>query len=132
MPDVELFALHNASRGAMLARRLYCPRRFWARNLGLLARPPLREGEALWLDPCGGIHTWGVRYPIDVLFLDRQHCILAVARQVRPWRVVLAPPGTRSVVELPGGGAAGAEAGDRLEMLPGGSPDLQPGYTRYK
>jgi uncharacterized protein len=74
----------------------------------------LRDDEGLWLDPCGGIHTWGMRYAIDVLFLDREMRVLRVARNVRPWRMVFAPRGTRSVVELPASTAANVEQGDRL------------------
>jgi uncharacterized membrane protein (UPF0127 family) len=84
------------------------------RGLGLLGRPPLREGEALWLSPCGGVHTWGMRYAIDVLFLDAEMRVVGVRRGVGPWSVAPAPRGTRSVIELPAGGAAGVQAGDEL------------------
>lgn len=100
--------------GRTLARVLLRPRGFRQWAFGLLARPPLAEGEALWLDPCGGVHTWGMRYSIDVLFLDRAHRVLRAARHVPPWRVVPAPRGTRSVLELRSGGAAAVAAGDLL------------------
>jgi uncharacterized protein len=118
--------LRNASTGALVAQRLFRAEGFWARGLGLLARPPLGEGEALWLDPCAGIHTWGMRYPIDVLFLSPEMRVLRVAAGVQPWRVRLAPPGTRSVVELRAGSAETAvSAGDFLQSLdpgPEGGP----------
>ncbi|MFN3653003.1 MAG: DUF192 domain-containing protein [Armatimonadota bacterium] len=101
----------------VLAERLYRPGPGLAWALGLLARPPLKPGEGLWLVPGGSIHTWGLRYAIDVLFLDRDLRVLRVARGVRPWRVALAPRGTAGVVELPAG-AAPAEAGDRLTIEP--------------
>jgi uncharacterized membrane protein (UPF0127 family) len=109
--------LWNQTRRQVLAARLYSPRGFWGRGLGLLARPPLRPGEALWLNPCGSIHTWGMRYAIDVVFVDRDLQVLRVARGLRPWRIGWAPGGVRSAIEFPAG-AARVEAGDRLKIMP--------------
>ncbi len=53
--------------------------RFTARARGLLGGPPLELDEALLIAPCSSIHTFGMRYPIDVVFLDRN------ARVVRVW-----------------------------------------------
>jgi uncharacterized membrane protein (UPF0127 family) len=106
--------LENASRGRPVARSVRRARTVWERGAGLLALPPLRPGEALWLEPCGSIHTWGMRYAIDVLFLSRELRVLAIWRDVRPWRVAWAPRGTYVAVELPSGGAQGVERGDVL------------------
>lgn len=94
--------------------RLDRPKAPIRRHLGLLVRPKLAPGEALWLDPCGGIHTFGMGYAIDVVFLDPNLRVLRVACNVHPWQVRLAPPGTRSVVELLSGEAARLEVGDEL------------------
>jgi uncharacterized membrane protein (UPF0127 family) len=61
---------------------------FWSRLAGLLARPPLRKGEALVLAPCRSVHTWFMPYPIDVVFADRHGRVLKVVADVPPWRVV--------------------------------------------
>jgi uncharacterized protein len=111
--------LLDAATRRVIAHPLHRPERLLPRVLGLLVHPPLRAGGGLWLDPCGGIHTWGMRYPIDVLFLDRELRVLRVARNVRPWRMVFAPRGTRSVVELPAGAAANVAEGDRLTVRAG-------------
>lgn len=60
----------------------------WLRLRGLLARPPLADQamEALWLVPCGAIHTIGMRYPLDVVFLDADHRVVGWHADVRPWR----------------------------------------------
>lgn len=75
----------------------------WARLRGLLGRPPLKMGQALWLSPCSAIHTLGMSRPIDVVFLD------ACGRPIRC--VPSLPPGRMciclracSVLELPEGG----------------------------
>ncbi|HEX5056726.1 MAG TPA: DUF192 domain-containing protein [Gammaproteobacteria bacterium] len=59
----------------------------WERMRGLLRRPPLREREALLIDRCASVHTWGMRYPLDLAFMDRKWKIRKLARDVRPWRM---------------------------------------------
>jgi uncharacterized membrane protein (UPF0127 family) len=115
----EVYVLRDTTRNLLVAERTLRPRDVVNRSLGLLVRPPLQPGEALWLDPCGGIHTWGMGYAIDVLFLDAGQRVVGVARGVRPWRMVWKPAGTRSVVELAAGGAAGVEVGDQMSLAAG-------------
>jgi uncharacterized membrane protein (UPF0127 family) len=57
------------------------------------------------LSPGGSVHTFGMRYRIDVAFLDRQLKILRVTQQLCPWRICRAPARTRHVLELPAGTA---------------------------
>lgn len=114
------YSLYTQS-GRQVAERLLRPRSWIATQMGLLIRPPLQPGEGLWLHPCGSIHTWGMRYPIDALFLDADLVILKAASAIGPWRVELAPRGTRSVIELPAGAARNLGAGERLEIRPQGA-----------
>lgn len=57
------------------------------RMRGLLGRPRIGPGQAMVLTRCGAIHTCGMRYPIDVLFLDRRWRIIDVKHQIHPWRM---------------------------------------------
>ena len=77
---------------------------FLQRARGLLLRPPLRTDEALLLPGCASVHTFGMRYAIDVVFLDPLGRVLRVARGLRPWRVA-SEPGAAAVLELRAGGA---------------------------
>jgi uncharacterized membrane protein (UPF0127 family) len=92
--------------------------RFAARALGLLVGAPLEADEGLLIAPCSSIHTIGMRYPIDVLFLDLQGCVLRVFAEVRAGRLRFAP-GARAVLELRAGIAAqhGLCPGVRLPEL---------------
>ena len=83
-------------------------RSFLARALGLLAGAPLRRGEGLLIQPCAAIHTWGMRYAIDVVFLDRNARVLAIHAHVRPWRA-LRCRGAAAVLELRAGDAVLAD-----------------------
>lgn len=111
-------ALWNVTRNCRLAARCYRITGWLERGLGLLVGPPLGADEALWIDPCGSIHTWGMGYTIDVVFLDDGRNVLHVARGVRPWRVVPAPRGTRSVIELRSGRGVRVTPGDCVEVRP--------------
>jgi hypothetical protein len=76
-----------------------------------LSRGAILKEEGLLLVPGGSIHTLGMRFPIDVVFLNRQMRILGLAEHVRPWRIRVAPKGTRRVLEL----AAGQIAAHKLK-----------------
>lgn len=78
---------------------------FMQRARGLLLRPPLRGNEALLIPGCASVHTFGMRYAIDVVFLDPVGRVLHVARSLRPWRIA-SQPGAAAVLELLAGGAA--------------------------
>ena len=82
----------------------------WSRLRGLLGRAPLHAGaaQALWLVPCAGIHTIGMRYALDVVFLDRAGSVLAWHEAVPPWRARRCG-GARHTVELAAGSLAGLD-----------------------
>jgi uncharacterized protein len=77
------------------------------RMKGLLGRRALSREEGLLLQPAGSVHTWFMRFPIDVVFLDRELRVLRVVEALRPWRVAAAR-GAKAVLELPAGAAARA------------------------
>ena len=88
--------------------RVVCERCLVADNAltrmrGLLGRTGLEPGEGLLIRPAGSIHTFFMRFPIDAIFLDRQHRVRRVLVGLRPWRVSPIVFGARSVVELPAG-----------------------------
>jgi uncharacterized protein len=72
--------------GHMTPLRVYEANRFFPRARGLLGGERLGQNEALWIRPCGSVHTIGMRYAIDVIFLDRQQRVVCVRRQVEPLR----------------------------------------------
>jgi uncharacterized membrane protein (UPF0127 family) len=99
---MRLIGLKSAD-GRWIARRLHIASSFRHRLRGLLGTRHLPPQEGLMLSPGGSVHTFGMRYSIDVAFLDRQLKILRLAPQVSPWRFCRAPARTRHVLELPAG-----------------------------
>src|SRR3954447_21258135 len=91
---------------------------------GLLGRSDLPAGQGLWLRPSPSIHTWFMRFPIDVVFLDGEQRVLDVIGELGPWRMA-ARRGARAVVELASGEAErrGVRPGDRLELVSSGDAD---------
>jgi len=89
-----------------------------ARMRGLLGRRELPPGEGLLLRPAGSIHTAFMRFPIDVVFLDRDLTVLGIEREVPAWRTARRR-GARSVLELPAGASDrnGIAAGGRLALI---------------
>lgn len=103
--------------------RLEIARTLWQRGAGLIGRAGMAEGEGLWLRPCSSIHTFGLRFAIDVLFLDREGRTLRIACSVRPCRVCGPVWGAKTVVELPAGVLEQADVriGARFEVVAAGS-----------
>lgn len=91
--------------GAVLCTRCVVADTPLRRLRGLLGRRALASGEGLLLRPACSIHTAGMRFAIDAVFLDGEHRVLRVAEDMRPWRLASCR-GARSVLELPAGTCA--------------------------
>jgi uncharacterized protein len=94
-----------------------------ARRRGLLGRDNLGAGEGLLLTPCMAVHTAFMRFPIDVVFIDRDGRAVRVVPKVRPWRMT-ASFRAHAVIELAAGTAAAADiqVGDMLYLAPSPPP----------
>lgn len=88
------------------------------RMVGLLGRTHLADGDGLLLDPCNGIHTWFMRFPIDVLFLSRDGEVVAVVDEMPPFRLASGSRHARLTIELPAGARRRAriDVGSRLRI----------------
>ena len=95
--------LVNETRGAVLAERAALALTVRERMKGLLGRDALVDGEALVIRPCTSIHTFFMRFPIDVLFLDRDGRVLRAIPAMKPWRLTRIYPRAACVAELPAG-----------------------------
>ncbi len=103
--------------GRVVVERCLVAARPLRRMRGLLGRRELPAGEGLLLTPAGSIHTFFMRFPIDAVFLDREHVVVDIAPHVRPWRA-LARRHAHAVLELPAGESArrGLCAGEELVL----------------
>jgi uncharacterized protein len=113
---------YNRTRQVHLATDLAVADTHWTRLRGLLGRGPddFRNGSGLWIVPCHGVHTLGMGFPIDVVYLDRDLKVIHVETDLQPWRFAPVRRIATSVLELPSRTTAATktEIGDKIEITP--------------
>jgi len=109
----------NLTKKTWLATTVRKADNFLTRLVGLLRRQSLGPEEALWLIPSKGVHTIGMKFPIDVIFLDRTNKVIATVQDLAPRRISRLYLGAHSVLELPRGVVhkSSTVVGDQLEIL---------------
>lgn len=95
--------LVNQTTGEVIVSRLRICRSTPDRMRGLLGVAHLDEDQAVWITPCSSIHTFFMRIPIDVAFLDRRFRVNKLIRNMTPFRICLPVPGAVGVIEGPAG-----------------------------
>lgn len=113
-----MFRLIDRDNGLTVATSVRRADTFRSRLVGLLGRASLGEGEGLWIEPCDSIHTFFMRFSIDVAFVDRRGTVLRRLDAVPPWRATRLHPRAAACVELAAGtlAKAGVEPGHRLAL----------------
>jgi uncharacterized membrane protein (UPF0127 family) len=108
----------NLTKKTWLATKVRKADSFLTRLVGLLKRTQLGPEEALWLMPSKGIHTIGMKFPIDVVFLDKNNVALLTVSGLAPNRITGVRWRVQSVLELPKGTLqkSRTEVGDQLEI----------------
>jgi uncharacterized protein len=117
-PAADRFVVRNATRQTVLGERVEAARSGATRRKGLLGRDRLGAGEGLWIVPCESVHTFFMRFPIDLVYLDRKNQVRKVRHAVGPWRISACFT-AHSVIELPAGAAreSGTVKGDVVELV---------------
>ncbi len=84
--------LINQKTNEVLAHNVITARRFLSRAKGLMGKKDFPISCAFWIVPCkGGIHTFFMKFPIDVIFVNRSLHIIRVFKNIRPWKLVYPP-----------------------------------------
>jgi uncharacterized membrane protein (UPF0127 family) len=109
----------NEAKSTVVAGEVKVAAGIWSRFWGLMGRKRLPEDAGLLLKPSSSIHTAFMRFPIDVVFLDRALKVVKVVPEMKPFRATLAFGGAHSALELNAGAAARAqvEPGDQLTLV---------------
>jgi uncharacterized protein len=110
----------NTTRGQTLADRCDLAKSFLARGRGLLGRAGLAAGEGLVIYPEWSVHSFFMRFPIDVIFCDAQDRVVGLRAKMAPNLPFAGKWGARYVIELPAGAiaATGTQVGDQLTLTP--------------
>ena len=101
----------NTTMNTVVATRVAVAVTRGERAVGLLTKSGLERGEALWIIPSRGVHTWGMRFPIDVAALDECGTVIDCVSALKPWRIRLPRRGTAGVLELASGALASSGTG---------------------
>ena len=111
----------NRTRTTYLATELLIARSHWSRFRGLMATASskFRAGQGLWIVPCHGVHTFAMRFPIDVVYLDRDRTVVHLEKELKPWRMAAIRVRAASVLELPAGTVQQSETvlGDQVDIF---------------
>ena len=109
----------NRSRGGDVANNVKVAKGLRERCIGLIGKQRLQPGEGLFIIGCSSIHTFFMRFPIDVIFLDDHNRIVKLVENLRPYRIFIGPLSARSVLELPLGTIQrlGIHIGDELLFI---------------
>ena len=106
-----------ARRDRILAEHASVASTMLTRTRGLLGRDGLRPGEGLIIERARQVHTFGMRFSIDVVFCDREWRVRHVVRNMKPGRMTRWVRGARYVIELPNGAVPDdLAAGDQLSV----------------
>lgn len=109
---------YNLRNKKELSDNVHIAKNLFHRVKGLIGRDTIAVGEALWIKPCISIHTFLMKFPIDVLFLDKKNRVIAAIKNLQPNRITRLYPRAFSVLELPAGTieATSTEVGDEIEF----------------
>jgi len=108
----------NLTRQRVLADNALVAGSFFLRLVGLLNRKELNPGEALILKPCNSIHTFLMRFTIDVLFVDKANSVVKTVPRLKPFRLTYIYPNSTFAIELPAGviAATSTQQGDIISL----------------
>jgi len=114
-------AAFNRTRGTCLADDVRIARTHWSRLRGLagIEQTGFSAGQALWIVPCRGVHTLAMRFPLDLIYLDRDGVVVQLRASVQPWRFAPISFHAVSVLELPSGAIRRSRTGigDTVEIV---------------
>lgn len=110
----------NRTRQTFLATEMRLANTHWARLRGLMATKPacFGFGQGLCIIPCHGVHTWAMRFPLDLVYLNVNNEVVHLEENVKPWRFARVSMDTVAVLELPSHTIwnSGTNIGDQIEM----------------
>jgi uncharacterized protein len=116
MKSREIWLVRNVTRGTVVGNYVERAETSAERRKGLLGRTELAAGAGLLIAPCESVHSFGMKFAIDVVYLGKDWVVKKIRRGMKPWRISLCLQAW-AVLELPVAGADGIQVGDRLEMV---------------
>jgi len=98
--ESNAYLLIHKGTGSVIAGHIVKARSLWSLGIGLLGQARMNPGKGMWLPGVRTIHTWGMRFPVDVLFLDADCICKGWVIGLPPGRIGRGPVGTVHTIEL--------------------------------
>ena len=92
--------VYNSSNNLLLANEVTVAKNFITRSIGLLLHSEMSNDEAMVIYPCGCIHTFFMKFAIDVIFVDKNNKVVAIKENIKPWRISPLYLRSKYVIEL--------------------------------
>lgn len=110
--------IYNSTQNNLIADNIKVAENFFTRSIGLLSRKSIFENEGLIIKPCCSIHTFFMKFAIDVLFINKQNEVIALYENVKPYRILPIHLNSSYIVELAAGQIFGKNVnkGDLIQI----------------
>ncbi len=111
--------INNKTKNTLLVKNCWCANSFLKRFLGLMGKHHLEDSSGLILVPCNSIHTYFMRFSIDVIFVNKNNKVIYLLENFKPWKLSKIIKNSASVIELKGGTIKESltSVGDTLEII---------------
>lgn len=96
----EGMKIYNSTQNNLITDDVKVAETFFTRSVGLLSKKSVSSNEALVIKPCCSIHTFFMKFPIDVLFIGKNGNIIELYENVKPWRILPIHLASKYVLEL--------------------------------
>ncbi len=112
--DASLF---NISKNCVISSQVEIAKSFYKRSKGLLGRSSLEKNQCLWIHRCNSVHTFFMRFAIDILYVDKNLKVTSIQRNIQPWKLNWGGFTSKSCFEFKSESLAGdLEVGDLLRV----------------
>ncbi|MCX7748676.1 MAG: DUF192 domain-containing protein [Clostridia bacterium] len=110
--------IKNLTRNTKLANEAKVAKTFFTRFMGLMGKKSLSQGDGLLITPCKSIHMFFMKFPLDVVFIDKMNVVVYTIEDIKPWKVSKIIAKAHQVIELPVGTIqrTGTHTGDRIDF----------------
>lgn len=85
--SLKIEKLYNLTQNSLVSSQVVSAKTFFERSKGLLGQKQLDLDECLWIHNCNSIHTFFMKFAIDVLYVDKNLCVTKIDRNIKPWRL---------------------------------------------
>ncbi len=93
----------DLTKNRVLFEKVFISQTFFSRAKGLIGKKQMENNEAMWIKPCNGVHTYFMKFSLDVLFLDKNMQVCAIEKKVKPFRFSKIYFKAKSVLEINSG-----------------------------